>query len=98
MNPTEVEVHDIINRHDNGTGVITFDDFCKESLESEKDNVEVLFCMPSTLERDANFIYFDYYANAFVFSFIWSALHWSSTKLKLKQKCIVVLHGLWLTK
>ena len=29
INPTEVEVHDIINRHDNGSGVFNFDEFCK---------------------------------------------------------------------
>ena len=29
INPTEVEVHDIINRIDNGTGVLTFDEFCQ---------------------------------------------------------------------
>ena len=29
VNPTEVEVHDIINRLDNGTGVLSFDDFLK---------------------------------------------------------------------
>ena len=28
-NPTEVEVHDIINRHDDGSGLISFDEFCK---------------------------------------------------------------------
>ena len=29
VNPTEVEVHDMINRLDNGTGVLSFDDFLK---------------------------------------------------------------------
>ena len=29
VNPTEVEVHDIINRLDNGTGVLSLDDFLK---------------------------------------------------------------------
>ena len=29
VNPTEVEVHDIINRIDNGSGVLTFDEFCQ---------------------------------------------------------------------
>ena len=29
INPTEVEVHDIINRHDDGSGVFNFDEFCK---------------------------------------------------------------------
>ena len=28
-NPTEMEVHDIINRLDNGSGVLSFDDFLK---------------------------------------------------------------------
>ena len=34
-NPTEVEVHDIINRHDDGSGLICFDEFCKVQTISE---------------------------------------------------------------
>ena len=37
LNPTEVEVHDIINRLDDGSGVITFDDFCKVMLRKNKE-------------------------------------------------------------
>ena len=37
LNPTEVEVHDIINRLDDGSGVITFDDFCKVMLRKTKE-------------------------------------------------------------
>ena len=38
-NPTEVEVHDILNKIDDGSGDITFEDFCsvlhdKESFET----------------------------------------------------------------
>ena len=35
-NPTEVEVHDILNKIDDGSGVITFEDFC--SVLHEKEN------------------------------------------------------------
>ena len=37
VNPTEVEVHDIINRLDDGTGALTFDDFCKIMLEKNQE-------------------------------------------------------------
>ena len=37
LNPTEVEVHDIINRLDDGSGVITFEDFCKVMLQKNKE-------------------------------------------------------------
>ena len=36
-NPTEVEVQDIINRMDDGTGTFTFTDFCKIMLEKNKE-------------------------------------------------------------
>ena len=37
LNPTEVEVHDIVNRLDDGSGVITFDDFCKIMVGKNKE-------------------------------------------------------------
>jgi Ca2+-binding EF-hand superfamily protein len=37
LNPTEVEVHDIINRLDDGSGIITFEDFCKVMLRKNKE-------------------------------------------------------------
>ena len=37
VNPTEVEVHDIINRLDDGSGTLTFDDFCKVMLEKNQE-------------------------------------------------------------
>ena len=43
VNPTEVEVHDIINRHDNGSGVITFDDFCKIMMRRNKDTDQEVY-------------------------------------------------------
>ena len=38
MNPTEVEVHDIINKIDDGSGVLTFEDFCTILQEKNKEN------------------------------------------------------------
>ena len=38
MNPTEVEVHDIINKIDDGSGVLTFEDFCTIHQEKNKEN------------------------------------------------------------
>ena len=37
VNPTEVEVHDIINRLYDGSGTLTFDDFCKVMLEKNQE-------------------------------------------------------------
>ena len=37
LNPTEVEVHDIINRLDDGSGIITFDGFCKVMVRKNKE-------------------------------------------------------------
>ena len=34
-NPTEVEVHDILNKIDDGSGVITFEDFCSVLHDKE---------------------------------------------------------------
>ena len=39
VNPTEVEVHDIINRLDDGSGSLTFSKFCKVMLEKNKEVV-----------------------------------------------------------
>ena len=36
-NPTEVEVHDIINRLDDGSGTLNFEDFCKVMLEKNQE-------------------------------------------------------------
>ena len=37
VNPTEVEVHDLINKIDDGTGVLTFEDFCSILQEKNKE-------------------------------------------------------------
>ena len=37
VNPTEVEVHDIINRLEDGSGCLNFDDFCKVMLEKNQE-------------------------------------------------------------
>ena len=37
LNPTEVEVHDVLNRLDDGTGVITFEEFCEVMLRKNKE-------------------------------------------------------------
>ena len=34
-NPTEVEVHDILNKIDDGSGDITFEDFCSVLHDKE---------------------------------------------------------------
>ena len=36
-NPTEVEVHDLINKLDDGSGVLTFEDFCSILQEKNKE-------------------------------------------------------------
>ena len=46
VNPTEVEVHDMINRLDNGTGVLSFDDFLKVST---KHNIYTLLILINLL-------------------------------------------------
>ena len=38
INPTDVEVHDIINKIDDGSGVITFEIFCIVMLEKVNEN------------------------------------------------------------
>ena len=43
VNPTEVEVHDIINRLDNGTGVLSFDDFLK--VKSSTNLLLDIYCI-----------------------------------------------------
>ena len=41
-NPTEVEVNDITNKLDDGTGYITFDDFCTVMMEiNEEADLEI---------------------------------------------------------
>lgn len=37
VNPTEVEVHDLINKIDDGSGVLTFEDFCSILQEKNKE-------------------------------------------------------------
>ena len=37
LNPTEVEVHDMLNRLEDGTGVITFEEFCEVMLRKNKE-------------------------------------------------------------
>ena len=37
LNPTEVEVHDIINRLYDGSGTLNFDDFCKVIQKKKKE-------------------------------------------------------------
>ena len=37
LNPTEVEVHDTINRLDDGSGTLNFDDFCKVIQKKKKE-------------------------------------------------------------
>ena len=38
INPTDVEVHDMINKIDDGSGVLTFEMFCKVMLEKVEEN------------------------------------------------------------
>ena len=38
INPTDVEVHDMINKIDDGTGVLTFEMFCTVMLEKVEEN------------------------------------------------------------
>ena len=47
-NPTEVEVHDILNKIDDGSGVITFEDFC--SVLHDKEHFKT-FIMTVMLSR-----------------------------------------------
>ena len=37
LNPTESEVHDVLNRLEDGSGVITFEEFCEVMLRKTKD-------------------------------------------------------------
>ena len=53
-NPTEVEVHDILNKIDDGSGDITFEDFCsvlhdKESFRTRLNEIKYSFCLTITL-------------------------------------------------
>ena len=45
INPTEVEVHDIINRFDNGTGVLSFDEFCQVEIKLFTKNCVFFFTL-----------------------------------------------------
>ena len=37
LNPTESEVHDVLNRLEDGSGVITFEEFCEVMLRKNKE-------------------------------------------------------------